>query len=117
MGQWLAIVCIDEHGHYTDAKVRALGDCSEDDTSTRNKNVVAYVWTYVLECIKKADIEWRVIIMKVGAMDEVEMQGPSVNLIPTRLTILISVQLGTKSSNRLLRTMQLLHPQRCISAY
>lgn len=85
--RWLAVTCVDQAGHATNVKVWALGDIGEGSEYNRATNIVQRLWSFIIECARMADIEWRIIISKVGDMEEVELQGTS--KIHLRLMLLI----------------------------
>jgi mediator of RNA polymerase II transcription subunit 13 len=70
--------CVDQVGQATNVKVWALGEDTEDSES-RPLEIIQHVWTFVVDFAGKADIEWRIVITRVGTMGDVELQGEMVN--------------------------------------
>jgi mediator of RNA polymerase II transcription subunit 13, fungi type len=74
-GRWLMVTCVDQVGHTTDVKVWALEDRVEDGDYDSRVEIIRHIWTFVIEVAKKADIEWRIVICRIGAMGELELRG------------------------------------------
>lgn len=68
-GRWTIATCADELGEASDISVWL--------TQPENgyAHLVARVWSFVYEFAQKANIEWRIIIQRRGAIEEDELDG------------------------------------------
>jgi mediator of RNA polymerase II transcription subunit 13 len=84
-GRWLVATCTDQAGHASDVKVWVLAENGEeeDPIRARTSEIVQYIWEFIIGFARKADIEWRVIVTRIGCLEEAELQGSSLitNLI------------------------------------
>lgn len=70
-GKWILAVCMDQRGEAHDIGVWLTR--SESNAS----HLAAQVWGFALQFARKASIEWRVAIAKLGPMDSEELDGMS----------------------------------------
>lgn len=67
--KWIVAACIDQRGEGHDLSVWLASD--EGD----HKHTVSQVWSFALDFAKRANIEWRIAIAKLGTIDEAELDG------------------------------------------
>lgn len=68
-GKWLLTTCVDEWGEAHDLKAWLIPD-DADETFT-----VTNVWNFAYAFAARANIEWRVVISKLGSMSEKELDS------------------------------------------
>jgi mediator of RNA polymerase II transcription subunit 13 len=73
--QWLVATSIDQAGHDNAVRVWAMGDNSDEEQSSRATEIAQRLWAFITEIAKKADIEWRIVLARVGVMEDVELRG------------------------------------------
>lgn len=89
-GQWLLAACVDQRGEAHDLGVwsmRTAGKLDheqlhgEDESSTEGSEVhaemyvVEKVWGFVMRLAKKSEVEWRVVVTKLGVLEERELNA------------------------------------------
>jgi mediator of RNA polymerase II transcription subunit 13 len=67
-GKWLLAACVDQRGENYDLGTWLIHD--EIETSA-----VVQVWSFALQFAKKANVEWRIVIAKLGPMTASELEG------------------------------------------
>ncbi|KAG2150318.1 mediator complex subunit 13 C-terminal-domain-containing protein [Suillus bovinus] len=72
-GKWLFAACIDQRGETYDLGTWLIHD--EIETSA-----VVQVWNFALQFAKRANVEWRIVIAKLGYMTVSELEGWNVHL-------------------------------------
>ena len=83
-GKWVFACCVDQRGEAHDLAVRLLPNESPEAF------IAQHLWTFVVGVAKRASIEWRIVIAKLGSMDTRELEGlpssnqPKSHLIPSR---------------------------------
>lgn len=74
-GKWLLIACVDQRGESYD-----LGSwLTQDEVET---SAVLRVWNFALQAARRTNIEWRLVISKLGPMSPAELDGPSFINVP-----------------------------------
>lgn len=68
-GKWILSVCVDERGEAYDIGVWLT---DEDGQET---HVVSKVWEFAMRFAKQANLEWRIVIARLGALEEKELDG------------------------------------------
>ena len=69
-GRWLLATCVDQRGENYDLGTWLIQD--ELETSA-----VVQVWNFALQFAKRANVEWRIVIAKLGPMTVNELEGLS----------------------------------------
>jgi len=76
-GKWGIAACVDEYGQAYDTRVWLLGE--EDDDDSRDEPpelvLVTKVWDFALQFAKNADVEWRIVLTRLGALPVREVEG------------------------------------------
>ncbi|KAG1846505.1 mediator complex subunit 13 C-terminal-domain-containing protein [Suillus tomentosus] len=72
-GKWLFAACVDQRGETYDLGTWLIQD--EIETSA-----VVQVWNFALQFAKRANVEWRIVIAKLGSMTVSELEGWNVHL-------------------------------------
>lgn len=72
-GKWLFAACVDQCGESYDLGTWLIQD--EIETSA-----VVQVWNFALQFAKRANVEWRIVIAKLGSMTANELEGWNVHL-------------------------------------
>lgn len=67
-GKWLFAACVDQRGETYDLGTWLIQD--EIETSA-----VVQVWNFALQFAKRANVEWRIVIAKLGSMTVSELEG------------------------------------------
>lgn len=68
-GKWLLAACIDQRGEMHELKVWLVpGDGAETF-------IASSVWALALHVAAKANVEWRIVIAKLGPIEEAELDG------------------------------------------
>jgi mediator of RNA polymerase II transcription subunit 13 len=67
-GKWLFAACVDQRGETYDLGTWLIQD--EMETSA-----VVQVWNFALQFAKRANVEWRIVIAKLGSMTVSELEG------------------------------------------
>ena len=67
-GKWLLAACVDQRGESYD-----LG-CwlTQDDVET---STILQVWNFALQTARRTNVEWRLVISKLGPMSSIELDG------------------------------------------
>ena len=82
-GKWIVATCTDQLGEAHDIRVWAVTNEEVDEDVVMSpggvaiRNTIRDIWEFVSEFARKADIEWRVVVTKVGVMDDGELNGKS----------------------------------------
>lgn len=67
-GKWLLAACVDQRGESYD-----LGSwLTQDEVET---STILRVWNFALQAARKTNIEWRLVISKLGLMSPAELDG------------------------------------------
>ena len=79
-GKWLLAACVDQRGESYD-----LGSwLTQDEVGT---SAVLQVWNFALQAARRTNIEWRIVISKLGSMSPTELDGLSFVKFPKQLLI------------------------------
>ncbi|KAL0065990.1 hypothetical protein AAF712_006979 [Marasmius tenuissimus] len=75
--RWLLAACVDQRGEAHDVGVWLLQspESERDDSSSEETDVVSKVWEFAAQFADKADVEWRIVIAKLGLLDAAELDG------------------------------------------
>jgi hypothetical protein len=76
-GKWILAACVDQRGEAHDVGVwltQTPGDAGEE-AQCAELYMVDKVWEFAVQFAKKANIEWRIVFAKLGAMGEIELVG------------------------------------------
>ncbi|KAJ2926208.1 hypothetical protein H1R20_g10879, partial [Candolleomyces eurysporus] len=76
--KWVFASCIDQRGEMYDLGLwlMHLEDENEDESDEGYEaSVIGKVWTFTLEFARKANVEWRIVIAKLGLMSPTETQA------------------------------------------
>lgn len=68
-GRWVMAACIDAEGEAHDLKVWLTPDDNVEDF------VVGHVWSFIVEFARRANIEWRIVVSKLGLISHSEANG------------------------------------------
>lgn len=68
-GKWIIAACVDERGESHDLGVWLTQD------EPNNGLVVSQLWDFTMQFARQANIEWRIVLAKLGAMGEAELDG------------------------------------------
>jgi mediator of RNA polymerase II transcription subunit 13, fungi type len=68
-GKWLLACCVDQWGEAHDLTVWLLPSESPETFT------VQHLWTFAVNIAKRASVEWRIVIAKLGPMDARELEG------------------------------------------
>ncbi len=72
---WLFAACVDQRGHGHETRHWYIGHVS---AATSFESLVAEnILNFALECSRRAQVEWRSVIAKMGYMDIGEIEGLS----------------------------------------
>lgn len=77
-GRWLVAVCSDQHGEAHDARVWLGGAGNPDDevgTPDSHGVRILNLWDFCLSFARRANVEWRIVFAKLGALDSDELRG------------------------------------------
>ena len=100
-GKWVLAACVDERGEAHNLGVWLVqtptqgagtperdGSGSGEDVAVGSGEgediyafVVRKVWEFAIEFARNADVEWRVVVAKLGSVDESELNGMSVTVL------------------------------------
>jgi mediator of RNA polymerase II transcription subunit 13 len=70
-GKWLLVCCVDQRGEAHDLTVWLLPSESPE------MFIAEHLWTFAVNFAKRASVEWRIVITKLGLMDVRELEGLS----------------------------------------
>ena len=70
-GKWLLASCVDQRGEAHDVTVWLLPSESPESF------IAQHLWTFAVNVAKRASVEWRIVIAKLGSMDARELEGLS----------------------------------------
>lgn len=70
-GKWLLACCVDQRGEAHDVTVWLLPSESPESF------IAQHLWTFAVNIAKRASVEWRIVIAKLGSMDAREHEGSS----------------------------------------
>ncbi|KAF9458006.1 mediator complex subunit 13 C-terminal-domain-containing protein [Collybia nuda] len=82
-GKWILAACIDQRGEGHDLGVWLTQTPGEDDSDgdvSDEMFLAKKVWDFAVQFAKRADVEWRLVISKHGAMDENEVDAWTTHL-------------------------------------
>ena len=68
-GKWVFACCVDQRGDAHDLAVWLLPNESPEAF------IAQHLWTFVVGVAKRASVEWRIVIAKLGSMDTRELEG------------------------------------------
>jgi mediator of RNA polymerase II transcription subunit 13, fungi type len=68
-GKWLFACCVDQRGEAHDLTVCLLPSESPETFTAQ------HLWTFAVNVAKRASVEWRIVIAKLGPMDIREFEG------------------------------------------
>lgn len=68
-GKWLLACCVDQRGEAHDLAVWLLPSESPETFTAQ------HLWTFAVNMAKRASVEWRIVIAKLGSMDVRELEG------------------------------------------
>ncbi|KAF8164920.1 mediator complex subunit 13 C-terminal-domain-containing protein [Crassisporium funariophilum] len=76
-GKWVIAACVDQRGEAYDLGVWLTQSPGEHDNEdfTKEENAIRKVWEFAMQFAKKANVEWRVVFARLGAMPEREMSA------------------------------------------
>ncbi len=75
-GKWAFACCVDQRGEAHDLAVWLLPNESPEAF------IAQHLWTFVVGVAKRASVEWRIVIAKLGTMDTRELEGMSSSDLP-----------------------------------
>ena len=70
-GKWLLACCVDQRGEAHDVTVWLL------PSDLPETFIAQHLWTFAVNVAKRASVEWRIVIAKLGPMDGRELEGLS----------------------------------------
>lgn len=70
-GKWIFAACVDQRGEAHDLGVWLA---QKENTEV---HMVHQLWNFVMSFAKKASVEWRIVISKLGSMSSYELDGMS----------------------------------------
>jgi mediator of RNA polymerase II transcription subunit 13 len=70
-GKWILAACVDQRGEAHDLGVWLT------QSEANETYVVTQVWIFALQFARKANLEWRIVIAKLGSMGASELDGVS----------------------------------------
>jgi mediator of RNA polymerase II transcription subunit 13, fungi type len=70
-GKWLLACCVDQRGEAHDLAVWLLPSESPETFISQ------HLWTFAVNFAKRASVEWRIVMAKLGLMDARELEGLS----------------------------------------
>ncbi|KAG9219490.1 hypothetical protein CCMSSC00406_0005384 [Pleurotus cornucopiae] len=91
-GKWILVACVDQRGEaydthlwlrHTPGEDGSPDDGAEVNDMSPEAYVALKVWSFASEFAKRANIEWRIIITKLGCLSESELQAWSSHLETT----------------------------------
>lgn len=71
-GKWIFAACVDERGEAHDLGVWLA------QKENLEAHLVLQLWAFAMGFAKKASVEWRIVISKLGSMSAYELDGTSV---------------------------------------
>lgn len=77
-GKWILAACIDQRGEGHDLGVWLTQTPGEDDSDgdvSDEMFLARKVWDFAVQFAKRADVEWRMVLSKLGTMGENEVDG------------------------------------------
>ncbi|KAK1224128.1 hypothetical protein PQX77_012987 [Marasmius sp. AFHP31] len=81
--KWLLAACVDQRGEAHDVGVWLLQppDSERDEPTSEEMDVVSKVWEFAAQFADKVDVEWRIVIAKLGLLDAAELDAWNAHLI------------------------------------
>ncbi|KDQ65114.1 hypothetical protein JAAARDRAFT_108506, partial [Jaapia argillacea MUCL 33604] len=79
-GKWLLAACIDQRGEAHDIGVWLV------QSDHKEIDVISQVWSFAQQLARKADVEWRLVVSKLGPLSESELnawQSFSLGIVPS----------------------------------
>jgi mediator of RNA polymerase II transcription subunit 13 len=78
-GKWILAACIDQRGEAHDLGLwltQTPGEGGESEVEiSKEMFLVKKVWEFAMQFAKRANVEWRMVVSKLGAMGESEVEG------------------------------------------
>lgn len=77
-GKWILAACVDQRGETHDLGVwltQTPGEGEAEVELSQEMFLVKKIWEFALTFAKKADLEWRIVVSKLGSMSESELDG------------------------------------------
>lgn len=78
-GKWILAACVDQRGEAHDLSVwltQTPGESGESEVEiSKEMFLVKKIWEFAVQFAKRANVEWRLVISKLGAMGESEVEG------------------------------------------
>ncbi|KAG5352297.1 hypothetical protein C0989_002899 [Termitomyces sp. Mn162] len=76
-GKWILAACVDQRGEAHDLGVWLMQTPGESDPEDdlSEMSLVQKVWEFAIQFAKKANVEWRMVFSKLGAIGENELDG------------------------------------------
>jgi mediator of RNA polymerase II transcription subunit 13, fungi type len=80
-GKWILAACVDQRGEAHDLGVwltQTPGEGGESEVEvevSKDLFLVKKVWEFAVQFMKRANVEWRLVLSKLGAMRESELEG------------------------------------------
>jgi mediator of RNA polymerase II transcription subunit 13, fungi type len=78
-GKWILAACVDQRGEAHDLGVwltQTPGEGGESEVEVSKETfLVKKVWEFAIQFAKRANAEWRLVLSKLGAMGEIEVEG------------------------------------------
>jgi mediator of RNA polymerase II transcription subunit 13 len=77
-GKWILVACVDQRGEGHDLGVWLTQTPGEDDSEGEVSDemfLVKKVWDFAVQFARRADVEWRMVLSKLGTMGENEVNG------------------------------------------
>ena len=68
-GKWILAACVDQRGEAHDLGVWFT------QSEAIETQIVVQVWDFALKFARRANVEWRIVIAKLGSMGETELDG------------------------------------------
>lgn len=72
-GRWILGACVDAEGEAHDLKAWLTPDEGMEDF------MVSQIWSFANEFAKRANIEWRIVISKLGLVTHSELNGAPIS--------------------------------------
>ena len=74
-GRWLLAACTDSRGEAHELGVWLLPAAGADSALEREMHVARTVWAFAAAFARRASVEWRVVLAKLGLMGPAEIDG------------------------------------------
>lgn len=97
-GKWILAACVDQRGESHDLGVwlaQSPGEGVESEAEmSKDMFTVKKVWEFAVQFAKRANVEWRLVVSRLGAMGEGEVKGRLLLMVSPYITDQIVLQLG-----------------------